>query len=153
MTILFVCTGNTCRSAMAEGMMKDIISKDQKLKEVEVISAGTRVCFEGPASYGAKSALEVMNINIEGHKSKPLTLDMINKADLILAMTISHKLRVIDMNLEAKGKSFTLKEFAGQIDIDIQDPFGLSMDGYEKCALEIYNALVKVKEKIKVMKK
>lgn len=133
--------------------MKDTISKDEELEGVEVISAGTGVYSTGPASYNAKKALESMNINIEGHKSKALTLDMLNKANIILTMTMSHKLRVLDILPAAKEKIYTLKEFAGQEDIDIQDPFGLSVDEYKKCALEIHNALIITKDKLKAMKK
>lgn len=151
MTILFVCTGNTCRSAMAEGIMNDIVSKDEELKDIEIISAGTGVYFSGPASQNAKSALERMNIYIDNHRSKQLTSDMIDRADLILTMTMSHKLRVLDMMPEAREKIYTLKEFVGQESYDIHDPFGLSLDEYKKCAVEIFDALVITKEKIKAM--
>lgn len=149
--ILFVCTGDTCRSPMAEAMMKDIILKDKDLRNNEIISAGTGVYLPGPASYGAKEAMASRGINIEDHRSKPVTPEMINNADLILTMATSHKIKVLRManESELKGKLFTLKEFAGQENHDIQDPFGLSVDEYKKCASEIYDALVIAKEKIK----
>lgn len=154
-TILFVCTGNTCRSSMAEGLFKKLISEDMELKDIKVVSAGTGVFYSGGATEQAIEAVREMGVDIRGHKAKQITNELINEADLILTMTMAHKLRILNINPEAKNKVFTLKEFVNDDlvdDLDISDPFGCPLEEYKKCAQEIYEYLVKVKEKIKNMK-
>jgi len=117
-TILFVCTGNTCRSSMAEALLKD---KIQSLKtngntlgdweDIRVISAGTSAA---PMQKASPQAIEVMSerdISLREHRSKPLIEELIREADLILTMTTNHKNYVLDMDPEAEDKVFTLKEY------------------------------------------
>lgn len=148
--IIFVCTGNTCRSPMAEAIFKDIIAEKGLEEEFEVYSAGVYAFDNDPASY---QAIEVMkkefNIDLKYHRAKVLDYSDIEKADIILTMTRKHRDMIIDVFPEAAEKVHVLKEFAGvKGNSDIIDPFGQDYDVYKNCAYEIENLLLKVLEKL-----
>ncbi len=151
MKILLVCTGNTCRSSMAEGIFNKLI-KDlgDKAKDIEVQSAGTWALDGSKPSRNAIIAMKERGIDIAQQKSTPLTNTLVEKSDLILTMTQNHKKQIIDSLSEVNSKVFTLKEYIGNNndDLDIIDPYGGSLDIYKACANEIEKALKKVIEKI-----
>jgi protein-tyrosine phosphatase len=151
MNILFVCTGNTCRSAMAEGIFRDML-KNKNINNINVSSAGISA-FEGDrANDKAAEALMENNIDISGHKARQLTADMIKNSDLILTMTKSHKMMILNAFPDEKNKTFTLKEYAMAVsgentdgkNLDIADPFGMDYNVYKKCMLEIKSELIKI---------
>lgn len=141
MNILLVCTGNTCRSAMAEGILNKIILDNNSNDKFDVLSAGISVFCPTPASENAILALKDMDIDISNHTSRQLTDDMINDADIILTMTNSHKVIIQNVCDEIQDKIFTLNGYAYGTDKDISDPYGMDIDEYKKCAKEIYDAL------------
>lgn len=144
MKILFVCTGNTCRSAMAAAMMNDIAVKNDL--DVLVDSAGIFAPIGECAADNAISAMRERGIDLSLHRTKPLTEDLIEQADVILTMTAAHKMIVEGM---AKGKVFTLAEYGGG-EGDVPDPFGGDMEEYKETAEEIYDILVDIAEKLPV---
>jgi protein-tyrosine-phosphatase len=151
MKILFVCTGNTCRSPMAEGMFAEIIkSKGMETGAFSIMSAGLMTIDGLEASKHAVAVLLDKGIDISGYQSKRLTGNMIEEADLILTMTLAHKIDVIHMSEKAKGKTYTLKEYANPEDnnMDITDPFGMDIDTYRQCAEEIFIALESISNKL-----
>lgn len=142
MNILFVCTGNTCRSAMAAAIMNKIAVENNL--DVLIESAGIFAEDGRGASENAVKALEKYNIDLSYHNAQTVTEDLINKSDIILTMTEAHKKVLEPM---AKGKVYTLLEYAGEMG-DINDPYGGDLEEYEETAREIYNALVDVTERI-----
>lgn len=141
--ILFVCTGNTCRSPMAEAILKSM-----GVPGVEVRSAGVFAVDGSTASLHSQQILEEEKI-IHSHSSSLLTAEAVDWATYILTMTSGHKQTVIGMYPDAGRKTFTLKEFAGaEENWDIIDPFGGSLDIYRTTYKEIYENIEKVVEKL-----
>lgn len=142
MNILFVCTGNTCRSPMAAGIMNQIAMA--RNLDVRIESAGIFAQEGEPASTEAILAVKKYGVDLLGHHAQPINTELIEKSDLILTMTAAHKM-VFDQT--APEKTFTLCEFAG-VEGDIADPFGGDVEEYEACAEQIYSALERAADRI-----
>ena len=133
--ILFVCTGNTCRSPMAEGLLR---SQDSTLS---VSSAGL-FADGSPVSAHAVSALSELGIDISGHRSRQITPAMTEEADLILTMTDAHCSMLKNAMPQAASKIFTLAQWAGE-DGSISDPFGKDQEAYNLCRDQILTLIQK----------
>lgn len=147
MNILFVCTGNTCRSPMAAAIM-DKLATENGL-DVRIESAGLFAADNEKATPEAIEALKKYDIDLSGHRSQQITPELIEKSDLIITMTDAHKLILQDM---AKEKTVTVCELA-EIDDEIEDPFGGDLEEYTETADKLYIALTQIADKIEQIQK
>lgn len=134
MKIIFLCTGNTCRSPMAEAYFKKLCN-DAGL-DIEVGSAGT---FAGSAQPAADNSIRTMaeqDIDLSGFTSTPLTRELIESADKIVCMTSSHRIQVGSAAPGALRKTCLLGDYAPQTQ-NIADPFGAPLYEYRNCFEEM----------------
>src|SRR5256886_16846672 len=129
-TILFVCTGNVCRSPMAEGLFRNAV---KGRGDFRVLSAGVGAIEGQPPSAYAVQALRELGIDISQQRSRMLTADVVNEADYIFGMTHGHVDAVNLLYPHATEKTFLLREFDETLDVfekDISDPIGGSYEIY-----------------------
>jgi protein-tyrosine-phosphatase len=136
-TILFVCTGNLCRSPMAEGILKAMLRSDAKHGRYHVRSAGTWTEDGLGASALAVQAMRGMGIDITTHRSHRLVAEDVSGASLIIVMTRGHKEALLAEVPQAGRKIILLSELGGGT-YDIDDPYGSdSLQLYRECASRI----------------
>jgi len=138
-TVLFICTGNTCRSPMAEALFHFRIGDETQW---EACSAGIYAASGTPASSNAVEAMRELGIDLEGHRSQPLTTELVQQADLIVTMTAGHRFEILQDFQEVGNRVFLIKSFGtSKVPADIADPFGGSLSIYKKTRDEIDQAL------------
>ncbi len=143
--VVFICTGNVCRSPMAEGLYRHLTKSDDNIR---IGSAGISA-FDGQAA--SQYSVDVMNqenIDISDHDSRMLTTEIVEQASHIFGMTRTHRDAVQMMFPEAREKVFVLREFLvgadADFDLDVSDPIGGSLDEYVRTRNLIKEALESV---------
>ena len=141
--VLFVCTGNTCRSPTAEAIARKML-EERGWDDVEVRSAGVAAYPGSPASGGALRAARAHGLDLSEHRSTPLDAELLEWADLILTMSPGHLLQVVDAG--AGERAALLTSFAAGDDPEgipesVMDPFGGPDEAYE-AMFELMETLV-----------
>ncbi len=150
MKIMFICTGNTCRSAMADGLAKKLIK--EKNLDIEVFSSGTYALTGEHASFNSIAIMKEYDVDIVTHTATSIDESNIKEMDYILCATNNHKIEVITRYNELKDKVYTMKEFAeldqdGK-DMDIKDPWGYDLNTFRMCAAEVSLCIDKIIKKL-----
>lgn len=137
--IVFICTGNTCRSAMAHHYMQEKVKKLGIQSDYLIDSCGIYASHGDMATSQAITTMKKYNVNLENHRSKSIYDLNLNDYDLILCMTMSHKEAILYEHRNLKDKVFTLKEYVNKDtpNLDIKDPFGYRINEYDLCSKEI----------------
>ena len=154
--LIFVCTGNICRSPMAEGIMKDMILDEFEAKHevipIEVLSAGTYAFGSSGASEYAIEVADRHGINLSFHRSRPVTEQIVKAADLILTMEINHteyiKRLLPGIDYVYELKSFDRDEASIEGSMEVIDPIGMDIDFYTEVFDELHSEIMRISKTV-----
>ncbi len=138
--VLFVCTANQCRSPMAEAILKSLAAQRGEADRWQIQSAGTWTEPGRPATQLAQAVMRQRNIDLSGHRSRPIDTDLLRAAAVILVMTRHHQEAIQAEFPDIQHKVHLLSQLVDR-SFDIEDPYGGSRDEYELCATDLQNIL------------
>ncbi len=149
--ILFVCTGNTCRSPMAAGLARKMLAErigcnpeELERRGIEILSAGVGA-GGGPASEGAKRAMAARGVDLSRHAARPVDAQMLHQADHIFAMTEGHRKTLVAMAPSCEDRVRLLLK-----DRDVRDPVGGDEEVYESCARLIEEGVAECLQEVEI---
>lgn len=147
MRLLFVCTGNTCRSSMAEAVARRLAA-ERALHDLELGSAGTSAWEGSPASDGALLVAMEQGIDLNAHRARVLSKEIVAAADLVLVMSGHHRDRALALGGE--GKTFLITDYASRSSLGspVLDPFGGDLDTYRSTFAEMEREITRVLDRI-----
>jgi protein-tyrosine-phosphatase len=145
--VLFVCTGNTCRSPLAEVAARKLAAT-KGLRDVTFASAGIGAYGGAAASEGAMLVALERGLDLSSHQAQPLTTELVDESDLILCMSGHHVENAIALG--GAGKTFLLDEYAssGKTSSSVADPFGQHIEAYREAADDIDRQVAQAIERI-----
>ena len=152
MRLLFVCTGNTCRSAMAEAAAKQLIAQHPDLYgDITVDSAGVMCAEATPASPNAILVAEHNGCDLSNFTAKQVTPELLEQADYVFAMTRGHKQLLTQLAPQYGDKYFLLNAYAeGTPDAaDVPDPYGGDVTEYQQCFDALQHSVQQILDKLK----
>ena len=141
--IMFVCTGNICRSPMCHYYLQKLVNEADLQNKYLISSCGTYANTGESSTINAIETMKRFNVDLNMHRATNIDDIDIENYDLILCLTVSHKTTVLSLYPKLRGKVYTLREYVYPNDSykNIDDPWGLSLNVYNECADEIVEAL------------
>jgi protein-tyrosine phosphatase/ribose 5-phosphate isomerase B len=145
--VVLVCTGNTCRSALAEALLRRAL-EERGVTDIEVSSAGTGAWEGAPASEGAYLVGLESGLDLSGHRARLLTGEVVSQADLILTMARHHRARVLELG--AEGRVHLVGDYAGRSGgaPEVADPFGSDLEVYRQTRDELAALMTMVADRL-----
>ena len=147
MRVLFVCSGNTCRSPLAEALFRRMLD-DAGRQDITVESAGTGAYDGAPASEGSFLVAVEAGLDLTGHRARLLDRELVAQADLILTMSKGHLARV--ERLGGTGKAYLLGAYANASaeESELRDPYGGDVEGYRQTLHQLERLLFSARERL-----